>query len=133
MISLREAAKRGQSKFGWLDSRHSFSFGGYHDPRYMGLGLLRVINDDRVAPGAGFEAHPHRDMEIVSYVVDGATEHRDSPELNGTALREGDGAALEDEPQLDLRTAQGVELQLLDMAVGPPARGERPARGAELS
>ena len=78
MIAIRPAAERGQTDWGWLDSRHTFSFGEYHDPRYMGFRSLRVINDDRVTPGAGFGTHGHRDMEILSYVLDGGLEHRDS-------------------------------------------------------
>lgn len=78
MLSRRPAAERGTSNFGWLDSRHSFSFGEYHDPRHMGFRSLRVINDDRVAAGAGFGRHPHRDMEIFSYVLEGALKHEDS-------------------------------------------------------
>lgn len=78
MISVRPAAERGRTRIDWLDSAHSFSFGEYFDPRQMGFGSLRVINEDRVAPGQGFHTHGHRDMEIISYVLSGALAHRDS-------------------------------------------------------
>jgi len=88
MVSIRRADERGRTNWDWLDSRHSFSFGDYYDTAHMGHRTLRVINDDRVLPGAGFGAHPHRDMEILSYVLDGALEHRDSMG-NGSVIRPG--------------------------------------------
>lgn len=89
MITLRKSSDRGQAEHGWLHSQHSFSFADYYDPQQMGWGPLRVINEDRVEPGQGFGTHGHRDMEIISYVLAGELQHKDSMG-NGTVIRPGD-------------------------------------------
>jgi hypothetical protein len=89
MIQVRPSRERGQTQLGWLDSQHSFSFDRYYDPRYLGFRALRVINEDWIKPGAGFGTHSHRDMEILTYVLEGALEHRDSLGT-GSVIRPGE-------------------------------------------
>jgi redox-sensitive bicupin YhaK (pirin superfamily) len=89
MITIRKAEERGHANHGWLDARHTFSFANYYDPQHMGYRSLRVINDDTVLGGGGFDTHPHRDMEIITYILDGELEHRDSMG-NGRVIRAGE-------------------------------------------
>ncbi len=128
MILRRPAAERGHTDLGWLDSRHTFSFGHYRDPSHMGFRALRVINDDRIAPGRGFGEHPHADMEILTWVVDGALEHRDSLG-NGSTVRPGElqrmtaGRGI---AHSEFNASETDELRLLQIWIEPARHGLEP-------
>ncbi len=128
MISVRKADDRGLTHIDWLKSRHTFSFGEYYDPQEQGFSTLRVINEDWVAPGAGFPTHSHRDMEIVTYVIDGAVQHKDSMG-NGSVIRPGDVQRMSAGTGVthsEYNPSRSDPLHLLQIWLLPDRRGHQP-------
>jgi redox-sensitive bicupin YhaK (pirin superfamily) len=128
MIQIRRANERGVTNFGWLDSRHTFSFGDYYDPKHDHFRTLRVINDDRVAPGGGFPTHPHRDMEILTCVLSGELEHRDSMG-NGEVIHAGEWQAMTAGTGIthsEFNPSNAERVHLLQIWIYPDRRGHTP-------
>ena len=129
MIALRPAAERGHANHGWLDTWHTFSFADYHDPAQMGWSALRVINEDVVAPGMGFGMHGHRDVEIVTWILDGALEHKDSMG-NGAIIRPGEAQRMSAGRGVlhsEFNPSQDAATHLLQIWIEPNVRGVAPS------
>jgi hypothetical protein len=128
MMKIRKAGERGHADHGWLDTRHTFSFADYYDPHWMGYRSLRVINDDVVMPGMGFGTHPHRDMEIITYVLSGSLEHKDSMG-NGRVIRPGEFqymAAGSGVTHSEFNPSKKEAVHLLQIWIQPDSKGVTP-------